>query len=189
MMEGWNKGRRILSPITQFFATKNISPALLTVLGVMLSSISAYFYIGGRFIFGAIFLALGGIFDVLDGEVARKEGRVSKKGAYLDSTLDRISEFIPLFGILFYYINKDPVSLSLTAILIFGSIMVSYTRARAEGLGIQCRVGFADRPFRLIFLIIGSLCGERIFTIFLAFLVVSVIITFIMRMVYSLRRL
>lgn len=185
----WNKGRVILSPIANFLAERDISPTLLTVLGLISAICAGFFYRDGRFISGAVFLALGGILDVLDGDVARREGKVSKKGAYLDSTLDRLSEFIPLLGIMLYYLYRDPFSASVSVILIFGSLMVAYTRARAEGLGLECKIGFADRPFRLIFLIIGSLLGERIFTVFLLYLAIFVCITFIMRMAYCLKRL
>ncbi len=184
-----SKGRAVLAPISRFLAERNVSPTLLTLLGVISALCAGFFYRGGGFILGAVFLAIGGLFDLLDGDVARMGGKVSKRGAYLDSTLDRLSEFIPLFGIMLYYIEREPISASLAVILIFGSLMVSYTRARAEGLGIKCKIGFADRSFRIIFLIIGSLFGERIFIIFLLFLAISVCITFIMRMAYCLRRL
>lgn len=182
-------GRNILSPFARFLTKRNVSPNLLTVFGFILSICSAFFYAKGRFPFAAILLTAGGLFDVLDGDVARREGRVSNKGAYLDSNLDRISEFVPLFGIMLYYMKDGFLFVSLTVILMFGSFMVSYTKARAEGLGIECKIGFADRPFRMLFLIIGSLCGPRVFIAFLIFLVIAVYVTFLRRIIYSLRRL
>jgi len=182
-------GRNILSPFARFLTKRNVSPNLLTVFGVILSICSVFFYAKGRFLFAAILLAAGGLFDVLDGDVARREGRVSNRGAYLDSNLDRISEFVPLFGIMLYYMKDSFLFASLTVILMFGSLMVSYTKARAEGLGIECKIGFADRPFRMLFLITGSLCGPRVFIAFLIFLIVAVYVTFLRRIIYSVRRL
>lgn len=184
-----SNGRNLLSPLTRFLAGRNVPPNLLTICGLVLSISSVFFYARGGFRLAAIILAVGGLFDVLDGDVARREGRVSDRGAYLDSNLDRVSEFVPLFGILLYYMKNTPFFASLTVILMFGSIMVSYAKARAEGLGIECKVGFADRPFRVIFLIIGSLCGPKVFTAFLVFLIVAVYATFLRRMAYSFRKL
>jgi CDP-diacylglycerol--glycerol-3-phosphate 3-phosphatidyltransferase len=184
-----NNGRNILSPFTRFLARRNISPNLLTVFGVILSISSTFFYAKGEFPLAAILLAAGGLFDVLDGDVARREGKVSNRGAYLDSNLDRVSEFVPLFGIMLYYMKNTPFFASLTVILLFGSFMVSYAKARAEGLGIECKVGFADRPFRVLFLIVGSLFGPRVFVAFLVFLIIAVYVTFLRRMAYSVKKL
>jgi len=184
-----NNARNILSPFARFLAERNVPPNLLTVVGVMLSISSAFFYAKGGFRLAAIILATGGLFDVLDGDVARREGRVSNRGAYLDSNFDRFSEFAPLFGIMLYYMKNNLFFASLTVIMIFGSLMVSYAKARAEGLGIECRIGLADRPFRVLFLIVGSLCGSRVFIVFLVFLIIEVYATLFRRVVYSIKKL
>lgn len=182
-------GRNVFSPLTDFLAKKNVSPNLITLLGIIPSVCSLLFYFKGNFVFGAIFIAIAGIFDILDGQLARKEKRVTEGGAYLDSNLDRVSDFIPMFGIAVYYMRYNHFFASLTFILMFGAFMVSYSRARAESFGIDCRVGIADRTFRMIFLIIGSLFGPTIFVWFLGFLILATYATFIVRIVYSFKKL
>ncbi len=182
-------GRNVLSPLAEFLAVKNVSPDLLTFLGLLITVSSIFFYSHGEFFKGAIFIIFGGLFDSLDGEVARREKRVTKRGAYLDSNLDRISDFAPLFGIAIYYIKYNQLLASLTFVFMFGALMVSYTRARAEGLNIECKVGLADRTFRILFLIIGSMFGPEIFGWFLIFLIITTYTTLITRIVYSMRRL
>ncbi len=182
-------GRNILAPLARFLAKKNVPPNLITTLGLIPSICSFFFYLKGWFPIGGAFIALAGLFDILDGQVARIENKVTTKGAYLDSNLDRISDFLPLLGIAIYYMSYNALVTSLTFLLMLGVFMVSYARARAEGVGIECKVGPADRTFRMIFLIIGSMFGVRIFVWFLIFLIATTYGTFITRIIYSMRRL
>ncbi len=149
-------------PVTTVLARLKVTPSALTVLGLLLSGAAAYFAATGTFWVSGILVAGGALLDLLDGGLARKTGTASKQGALLDSTADRIQEGAILMGLLVYYV-VNPEQPRIGAILSFvafgGSLMVSYVRARAEGLGDSGTAGFFTRPERVavtvIFLIIG----------------------------------
>jgi CDP-diacylglycerol--glycerol-3-phosphate 3-phosphatidyltransferase len=151
----------------------------LTVAGLVLSLLAGWAFFDGHSRLGAVFLLLAGVCDILDGQVARRLGGESRFGAFFDSTLDRLAESLVLVGVSGFYtrnllalvfepqrvveqaaIGLLPVTwavMSLTAVLaLVGSFMVSYTRARAEGLGLDCRVGWFERPERLALLIVAG---------------------------------
>jgi len=174
--------RQVLDPIARGLAGAGIRPDHLTVIGLVLSVASGLAFALGRFRTGATFATLAGVCDILDGQIARLMHRVSRFGAFLDSTLDRLAEAAMLSGIAaFYTFNLvaqvgDPERvamnlarglepyhwglISLLALLaLAGSFMVSYTRARAEGLGVECKVGWFERPERMILLIIAGFVG------------------------------
>jgi CDP-diacylglycerol--glycerol-3-phosphate 3-phosphatidyltransferase len=159
-----------------------VGPDALTIAGCVLSIVSGMLFFEGSFQLGAAFLALSGLCDILDGQVARRRPVVSRFGAFLDSTLDRAAEGAVLIGLAgFYFMHLydlafDPAQvleevargleprtwalLSLTAMLaMLGSFLVSYTRARAEGLGIDCKVGWFERPERLVLLMVAGAFG------------------------------
>jgi CDP-diacylglycerol--glycerol-3-phosphate 3-phosphatidyltransferase len=102
-------------------------------------------------------LALAGICDTLDGQLARQSGAESRFGAFLDSTLDRYGEVAVFMGLAWHF--SGGIALVFIILALAGSFMVSYTRARAEGLGLECRSGWMQRPERIILLVIGSLAG------------------------------
>ncbi|MDI6840747.1 MAG: CDP-alcohol phosphatidyltransferase family protein [bacterium] len=166
--------RKVLLPVTRVFS--KLHPNWLTVIGLLVTIFASLFYGHGIFWAGGLLLLVGGLFDVIDGEVAKLTGKASKFGAFLDSCIDRYSDFIVLFGIFCWYITTDSHrwTLNFASILvlltILGSYMVSYTRARAEGIGIECKVGFGERAFRVPIIIIGSFLGPKIFLSFLLFL-------------------
>ncbi len=180
------KVRQWLKPLTLFF--KKFHPNFLTVFGFLITCVSGVFYAKGIFWLGGVILLLGGIFDVLDGEVAKLGNKGSKFGAFLDSTLDRYSDFVVLFGMFLFYsrslINQTPTPVILVILTIVGSYMVSYTRARAEGLGIECKVGFGERAIRIPIIIIGSFFGYKIFIYFLWLLAILTNLTAFQRMCY-----
>ncbi len=172
----------IVRPIVRGLARIGVEPDHLTVLGLLVSVGAALAFFEGLFPIGSLLLALSGLCDLLDGELARVAHRSSAFGAFLDSTLDRIAEGIVLIGIAGFYVANlvdlahDPARVldelsrgleprtwavaALTALVaLLGSFMVSYTRARAEGLGLDCKVGWFERPERLILLIIAGLFG------------------------------
>ncbi len=151
-----------LTGVASVVARTGVTPDILTVLGFALSVVAGGLLARGAFAAGAGVLILGALFDTLDGSLARVTGRTSTFGAFLDSTLDRFSEAVVYLGLLFYFSGQPGgrVEVVLSYVAIVGSLMVSYTRARAEGLGIDCRVGLFTRMERLAVLILGLLVGR-----------------------------
>ena len=137
-----------------------VSPNTLTLFGYALHLPVMWAVATGRFAIGGVLLALASAFDALDGSVAREMGRVTQFGAFLDSVMDRFSEATVLLGLLLYYVQHggriEPV---LIYAAVVGSIMVSYTRARAEGLGVECKEGLFTRFERVILLVVGLVIG------------------------------
>ena len=154
-------GRAILAPIAKILAHLGVSPNQLTLLGLVASGGAGTLVAGGRFRLAGLALLFGALCDVLDGSVARASNRTSVFGAFLDSTVDRFAEMFFLAGLLIYFVRVEPSTLY--ALLTFfgagGSFMVSYTRARAEGLGLTCEVGVMERPERLILLLLATIAG------------------------------
>jgi CDP-diacylglycerol--glycerol-3-phosphate 3-phosphatidyltransferase len=172
----------VVRPLVVGLARVGITANHLTVLGALLSLVAALAFFEGGFRFGAALLIASGLCDVLDGELARATNRVSRFGAFLDSTLDRAAEAFVLLGIAGFYIvtlvelTGDPVRvldqmsrgleprtwavIAITALVaLIGSFLVSYTRARAEGLGLVCKVGWFERPERMLLIIAAGLFG------------------------------
>jgi CDP-diacylglycerol--glycerol-3-phosphate 3-phosphatidyltransferase len=137
-----------------------IKPDLVTLLGVLVTFMVPVQLVQGRWLASAIWLLAGGFFDVLDGSLARAGGVQSRFGAFWDSTLDRVSEAVVFGGFLMYYATQQRPR---EALLAFGvcvlSFLVSYTRARAEGLGVDCEVGLLPRPGRVFLLAFGLMAG------------------------------
>jgi len=156
-----DQGRQRLAPLARALASIGVSPDVLTWIGFLLSSLAGVLVGGGQFRVAALALLVGGLCDVLDGAVARAAGKSTQFGAFLDSTVDRWAEMFFFAGILYYFVEQEPSTLySLLAFLAAGgSFMVSYTRARAEGLGLECTVGWMERPERIAVLILASLIG------------------------------
>ena len=123
---------------------------MVTMIGLLIAGVAAYLIGVGLWWAGGLVALFAGIFDMFDGALARNTGRASDFGALLDSTIDRVSEAVVLLGVLAYYLSGDN---DLGAMLVYcalvGSIMVSYMRARSEGLGIECKVGVMQRPERV----------------------------------------
>ncbi|NPA54175.1 MAG: CDP-alcohol phosphatidyltransferase family protein [Aquificae bacterium] len=145
---------KVVSPLIDIFHKLNISPNILTLLGIFFISIGSFLLYKQNFFWAGVFILLGNLCDVLDGTLARKYNKSSTFGAFLDSVVDRVSDFLPLIAIagLFRH-NETLFFLSLFAIVF--SFLVSYTRARAEGLGIECNIGFFERPERSAILIVS----------------------------------
>jgi len=135
-----------------------LRPNYLTVLGLALSALAALAFAANRVRTGGLLLLAAGAADLLDGALARVSGQVTPFGAFLDSVLDRYSDLIVLAGLalLFVRLGRLP-DLLLTLATLVGSIMVSYTRARAESIGADCGVGLMERGERMICLIVGAL--------------------------------
>jgi len=164
--------RQIVTMIVRPLAGLGISPNTLTVLGLILSILTAVIIAQGLFLAGGLLVLFAGIFDMFDGAMARARNASTTFGAFFDSTLDRYSESIILFGLLFFALHKSVIQdrfwpfqyeQSWMIILVFiatvGSFMVSYAKARAEGLGLECKTGLLARPERVVILAIGLLIG------------------------------
>ncbi|MFH1689019.1 MAG: CDP-alcohol phosphatidyltransferase family protein [Candidatus Eisenbacteria bacterium] len=163
-----NRVRGFLSPAARLVADFGIPPAAITFAGLVLSVFSGWSIATGHFLRAGILLAFAGLCDMIDGETARARNRATVSGAFLDSTVDRYSEIVVLLGALFYYMARTHGAPEVgTAVAVFaalaGSLMVSYTRARAEAVGQSCEVGLTERPERMIILIVGALFGETVF--------------------------
>lgn len=145
----------IIGPLTESLARHRVHPNLLTTIGFAVTVTSALFFHQNHVRTAGFLVLLGGFFDILDGRVARLSGLGSKFGAFYDSTLDRISEIIVFIGILSLY-NRPGTDLAgvsmiyLIMLAMAGSLMISYTRARAEALGLDCRVGLMPRAERVV---------------------------------------
>jgi len=148
----------LLNPIIQMAIRFDLNPNTFTIIGFILSCIAAGFMALGHIRMAAGMILLAGIFDTIDGKLARASNKVTRFGALFDSTLDRYSEVIFFFGMAFYFIGEKWYWTSVAvAIGLGGSLMVSYVRARAEGLGFKCSVGIMQRAERLILLAFGGL--------------------------------
>ena len=159
-----NRGRAILEPIVGGLARMGVSPTAVTLVGLGLNILSGIWIgLGGARQGGALLL-LASVCDALDGQLARRTGRTTRFGAFLDSNVDRIDETAVLVGIAAYF-QRSPqpyaewmVLASIVALA--GSLLTSYARARAEGLGLECKVGLFERPERVAVTIAGLLFGE-----------------------------
>lgn len=133
-----------------------VSPNALTVVGYLLHLPAMYALANGHMQWGGILIAVASLFDALDGSVAREMRQSSTFGAFLDSTLDRYSEGTIFLGLLMWYArNGAHTEVVLTYAAVFGSLMVSYTRARAEGVGITCKAGWFTRFERVLLIVVG----------------------------------
>ncbi len=147
--------------IVRGFAAIRINPNILTSIGFAINLVAAYLFAYGYFRWAGGTVILAGIFDLTDGAVARFSRRVTPFGGFLDSVLDRYSDLILFTGLLIYYGRITRFTyVTLVAIAIIGSVMTSYTRARAENLIPSCKVGFLERPERIVLIIIGALANH-----------------------------
>jgi len=182
-----NLAVRITNPIMGILSKSGIKPDALTFTGLVVNIGAAYVIATGHFLPGGVLVLVAGLFDLLDGALARFVKQTRKFGAILDSTIDRISEAAIFCGLLVWYMLEGS---TLEVVLIFavliGSFLVSYVRARAEGLGLECKIGLFTRAERVIVLAIGLMVNQII--IALLILAVFVYITVVQRLVH-LRRI
>jgi CDP-diacylglycerol--glycerol-3-phosphate 3-phosphatidyltransferase len=152
-------GRNLLSPVVKLAIKLNLSPNAITLIGLIITLLASYFYAKGSFRIAGFILVLAGLCDAIDGEVARKANKVSKFGAFFDSTIDRFEEFFVFGGILFYYsmVRQDILLSIVVYLILLGSVMTSYIRARAEGIGFSPTSGPMDRPGRYVYIVLFSI--------------------------------
>lgn len=162
----FGKGCRVLlMAIVNRLALARISPNVLTFMGLVINIIAAILFgyataenQGRMFFYAGLVIIGAGFFDLVDGRVARATNQVTRFGAFFDSVVDRYSDVALFFGLLVYYARANRFFyLVLVAVVMMGSVMVSYTRARAESLIGTCKVGFMERPERLVLVIIGAI--------------------------------
>jgi CDP-diacylglycerol---glycerol-3-phosphate 3-phosphatidyltransferase len=151
-------GKQIVDSIVEGLARLHVHPNILTLIGLLINIIAMVLFARGIFLWAGFVVVLAGIFDMVDGEVARRTKRVTKFGAFFDSVIDRYSDMLLLLGLVIWYAKINRIFyVGLTGLVLIGSVLTSYTRARAESLIPACKVGFLERPERIVLLIIGSL--------------------------------
>ena len=192
---------RIINSMVRWLAYGGVNPNILTVVGVTINVGCGLLFGFGEFFWAGIVLIFANLFDMLDGNVARLSGRVTRFGGFLDSSLDRLSDMVAFLGIMIFYASNTPQHSLLNVFLagagMIGSVMVSYTTARSETIGVKSNVGFLQRPERVVLLIIGALSTVQNSTAFLAnrmpqvlwILAVGSIWTFIHRMYHTWKEL
>jgi len=174
---------RITDPVIEGVSRSGIDPDTLTLAGLALNIGAAYIIATGHFLPGGLLVLVAGLCDLLDGALARFINQTSKFGALFDSLADRISEAALFFGLLVWYLLRgSAMGVVLAFAALIGSFLVSYVRARAEGLGLECKVGLFTRAERVIVLTIGLVVNQV--TIALWVVVVFAYITVIQRVVY-----
>lgn len=160
--------RWLLEPLARFIDRTGVSPNLLTVIGFVLMVGVAYVLATGHLQIGGVLIVVAGTFDALDGALARLAGRKSRFGAFLDSTMDRFSEAVIFLGLLVHYTQQGGQQESLLIYAtIVGSLMVSYARARAEGIGIECKKGILTRFERVAVLVIGLILNQMLIALWI----------------------
>jgi CDP-diacylglycerol--glycerol-3-phosphate 3-phosphatidyltransferase len=173
--------RIFLEPLARFISWTGVSPNLITLIGFVLMVGVAVVLAWGYLFWGGILITAAALFDALDGTLARMMGRTSRFGAFLDSTLDRFSEAIIFLGLFIYFSGRDQnLELILIYATVVGSLMVSYARARAEGIGVPLKEGLFTRFERVLLLVVGLVFNQL--TIVLWLLAIFSNLTAIQRM-------
>ena len=152
---------RIINAMVRGLAAAGVHPNILTAVGVSINIGCGVLFGLGEFFWAGIVLIVANLFDMLDGNVARQTGNVTRFGGFLDSSLDRLSDMVAFLGIMMFYagnsIQHSLLNVFLAGVGMVASVMVSYTTARSEALGVKANVGFLQRPERIVLLIIGAL--------------------------------
>ena len=149
---------KVLAALVRLLTLSGVHPNVLTLIGLVVNGVAAWILGRGEFLYGGLIILSAAIFDLTDGAVARSANKVTRFGAFLDSVMDRYSDLILLTGLLVHYARIERFSyMVLTAVVMTGTVLVSYSRARAENLIPKCKVGFMERPERIVLLIIGAL--------------------------------
>jgi CDP-diacylglycerol--glycerol-3-phosphate 3-phosphatidyltransferase len=150
---GW-----VIDKIVRALALSKIHPNALTFIGLLINIWAAWLFADGQMFWAGVVVVGASVFDMVDGRVARATSQVTKFGGFFDSVLDRYSDLALYMGLLVYYASINRFFyIVLTAIAMTGSVMVSYTRARAENSIPKCKVGFLERPERIVLIMIGAL--------------------------------
>ena len=149
---------KILSPLTHLLTKWGVSPNTITLAGLIITVLAALAFTAGYIRLGGVLVLLGGLCDTFDGVIARSRGKTTRYGAFFDSVIDRYSELVMFFGITAHFVLvKDYLTLIAVFFAMCGSIMVSYSRARAESLDYKAHVGIMQRAERIVLLGAGAL--------------------------------
>jgi CDP-diacylglycerol---glycerol-3-phosphate 3-phosphatidyltransferase len=184
---------RLIDPVADWLVRSGVHPNTITTIGTLCTIIAGVIYATGHISAAGWFLGLTALFDVLDGTVARRTGRSSVFGAFYDSTLDRVSDGVVLGGIAVFYATSprygSTIMLIVTLVGLIGAYMTSYTRARAEALGIDAKVGVLQRPERVTLLsapqaFFGLLFNGWVFAGIILLLTVTAWITVVQRFMF-----
>src|ERR1043166_4837357 len=174
----------VIDRIVRWLALSKIHPNVLTFLGLVINIWAACLFAQGKFRWAGLVVIGAGLFDMVDGRVARATAQVTRFGGFFDSVIDRYSDLALFMGLLVYYASINRFFyIVLTAIVMTGSVMVSYTRARSEISIPKCKVGFLERPERVVLIIIGALF-DRMAPVLWVIAVLSNI-TVVHRMIYT----
>jgi len=174
--------RSVVRPIVLGMDRLGLTPNMVSIFGLLISFWAAWIAADGRLFLGAVVLLIGSAFDMLDGDLARLQGRESKQGAFLDSNFDRLAEAALFTGLAWYYMQDFEHGTALLCMLaLAGSLTTSYARARAEGLGTTCYGGWLQRPERMVLVIVGMLLGGSILSLVIAVLAVATWATTVQR--------
>lgn len=186
-----NRARRIFDPFVTVLAAIGVPPILVSLSGLALSLYGASVVADGGLALGGLFLLLAGLCDILDGDLARRRGSTSPFGAFIDSTIDRITEFAYFGGIILYVVNRPAgfhdFEVAVVIVALAGSVLTSYARARAEGVGVKCKVGLMERPERILLLAAGLFLGYHVLRVVMTLLAVTSMLTFVHRMIHVYR--
>ena len=185
-----DSARRLLDPVVAGLDRIGFTPTLVSILGLAISIYGGVVLARGELFVAGVWLLIAGLCDVLDGSLARRQGSASPLGAFLDSTLDRVAEAAYLAGAVVYFVRRpDPSVTAIVFVLmaLVASFLVSYTRARLEGLGYECRVGVMERPERIAVLILGLLLGSRMLVIAVVVLAFGSVFTVLQRIHHAVR--
>src|SRR5438067_3313076 len=175
---------KVIRLIVRGLALSKIHPTVLTFIGLVINIVATVLLAAGQFRAAGFVILGAAIFDMVDGRVARETNQVTRFGGFFDSVLDRYSDLALLMGLLVYYANISRFFyIVLTAIVMTGSVMVSYTRARAENTIPKCKVGFLERPERVVLLIIGALFDRMAPVLWVIAVLAN--LTVIHRMIYT----
>jgi CDP-diacylglycerol--glycerol-3-phosphate 3-phosphatidyltransferase len=180
------RGRAILMPLVDGLARAGVSPTAITLVGLALHFVGAVVVGVGRARLGALVLIAAALCDAMDGQLARRTGKVTRFGAFLDSNVDRIEETAVMAGIAAYFqathwTHAEALVVA-TMLALAGSLITSYARARAEGLGLECKVGWFERPDRVAVVTAGLIFGPW-------FLVAAILAVLVLSWVTVLQRI
>ncbi len=151
----------LLEKIVRTLSLFRIHPNMLTTIGLVTNIVAAVLFATGHFFPAGLAVVCAGLFDMVDGRVARTTNTATSFGAFFDSVIDRYSDMVLFIGMLVYYSRAERlVYVILVGLVMAGSVMISYTRARAESLIPTCKVGFLERPERIVLIIIGALINR-----------------------------
>jgi len=174
----------IIQGIVSALALSRVHPNVLTFLGLVINIWAAVLFAQGKFRVAGIVVIGAGLFDMVDGRVARETNRVTRFGGFFDSVLDRYSDLAVLVGLIVFYASINRFFyVVLTAIVMTGTVLVSYTRARAENTIPRCKVGFLERPERVVLVIIGALFNRMAQVLWVIAILSN--ITVVQRMFYT----